>query len=107
MGYNGVAVIPPVDAVQEFNVLTNSMSARYGRTGGGLITAVTKSGTNDLHGTGWELLRNDELDANDFFANRSGANLQEFKQDQVGATVVVHLIRIKTFFLRRFAGLRE
>ncbi|PYV01244.1 MAG: hypothetical protein DMG26_13965, partial [Acidobacteria bacterium] len=107
MGYNGVAVIPPVDAVQEFNVLTNSMSARYGRTGGGLITAVTKSGTNDLHGTGWEFLRNDELDANDFFANRSGANLQEFKQNQFGATAGGHIIRNKTFFFGSYEGFRQ
>src|SRR5438093_1915697 len=107
MGYNGVAVIPPVDAVQEFNVLTNSMSARYGRTGGGLITAVTKSGTNDLHGTGWEFLRNDELDANDFFANRSGASLQEFKQNQFGATAGGHIIRNKTFFFGSYEGFRQ
>ena len=107
MGYNGVAVIPPVDAVQEFNVLTNSMSARYGHTGGGLVTAVTKSGTNSLHATAWEFLRNDELDANNFFANRSGANLQEFKQNQFGATAGGHIIRNKTFFFGSYEGFRQ
>ncbi len=107
MGYNGVAVVPPVDAVQEFNVLTNAMSARYGRTGGGLITAVTKSGTNDLHGTGWEFLRNDNLDANDFFANQSGASLQEFKQNQFGATAGGPIIRNKTFFFGSYEGFRQ
>ena len=107
MGYNGVAVIPPVDAVQEFNVLTNSMSARYGRTGGGLITAVTKSGTNSLHGTGWDFLRNSALDANNFFSNESGAKVQALKQNQFGGTVGGPIVRNKTFFFGSYEGFRQ
>jgi hypothetical protein len=79
MGYNGVAIIPPLDAVQEFNVITNSPGARFGRTGGGLTTAVTKSGTNEFHGDIWEFLRNDKLDANNFFANSAGAAKPPFR----------------------------
>ena len=86
MGYNGVAIIPPLDAVQEFNVITNSPSARFGRTGGGLTTAVTKSGTNEFHGDVWEFLRNDKLDANNFFANSAGAANPPFRQNQFGGT---------------------
>jgi Carboxypeptidase regulatory-like domain/TonB dependent receptor-like, beta-barrel len=107
MGYNGVAVIPPLDAVQEFNVLTNSFSAKYGRTGGGLTTVVTKSGTNNFHGTGWEFLRNDNLDANDFFANRSGAKLREFKQNQFGVAAGGPIIRNKTFIFGSYEGFRQ
>ncbi|MGA2632542.1 MAG: hypothetical protein ABSG54_20290, partial [Terriglobia bacterium] len=72
MGFNWVAVIPPLDGTQEFNVLTNSYPAKYGRTSGGVITVVTKTGTNSFHGTVSEFLRNDKLDANDFFTNREG-----------------------------------
>jgi hypothetical protein len=107
MGYNGVAIIPPVDAVQEFNVLTNSFSAKYGRTGGGLTTVVTKSGTNSFHGTAWEFLRNDNLDANDFFANRSGKELGEFKQNQFGVAAGGPVIRNRTFVFGSYEGFRQ
>jgi len=106
MGYNGVAIVPPLDAVQEFNVLTNAMPAKYGRTGGGLITTVTKSGTNAFHGTVWEFLRNDELDANFFFNNATGQDLGEFKQNQFGATAGGPVFRNKTFFFGSYEGFR-
>jgi hypothetical protein len=107
MGFNGVGAVPPLDAVQEFNVLTNSFSAKYGRTGGGLTTAITKSGTNEFHGTAWEFLRNDNLDANNFFANRSGANKPEFRQNQFGAAAGGPIIRNKTFVFGSYEGFRQ
>jgi hypothetical protein len=107
MGYNGVAIIPPLDAVQEFNLLTNSPSAKYGRTGGGLTTAVTKSGTNSFHGDLWEFLRNDKLDANNFFANRSGASLAPFRQNQFGGAAGGPVIHDKTFFFGSYEGFRQ
>lgn len=107
MGFNGVAIIPPLDSVQEFNVITNAPSAKFGRTGGGLTTAVTKSGTNDFHGDLWEFLRNDKLDANNFFANASGAKLPPFRQNQFGGTVGGPVIRNHTFFFGSYEGLRQ
>jgi hypothetical protein len=107
MGYNGVAIIPPLDAVQEFNVITNSPGARFGRTGGGLTTAVTKSGTNELHGDIWEFLRNDKLDANNFFANSSGAAKPPFRQNQFGGTAGGPIIRNRTFIFGAYEGLRQ
>jgi hypothetical protein len=107
MGYNGVAIIPPLDSVQEFNVITNAPSAKFGRTGGGLTTAVTKSGTNNFHGDLWEFLRNDKLDANNFFANASGAKLPPFRQNQFGGTVGGPVIRNRTFFFGSYEGLRQ
>ena len=107
MGYNGVAIIPPLDAVQEFNVITNSPGARFGRTGGGLTTAITKSGTNEFHGDVWEFLRNDKLDANNFFANSAGAAKPPFRQNQFGGTAGGPIIRNKTFIFGAYEGLRQ
>src|SRR6185312_11542366 len=69
---NNIALIPTVDAVQEFRVLTNFYDAQYGRTSGGVINITTKSGTNDFHGTAYEFMRRYQLDANNISANAAG-----------------------------------
>jgi len=74
------------DAVQEFKVETNSFSAEYGRAAGGVFNVVTKSGTNDLHFTVYEFLRNDALNANDWFANQGGQSPPPLKFNQFGGT---------------------
>src|SRR6202165_3461850 len=61
-----------VDAIQEFSVLTSNYSAEYGFTSGGVINAVTRSGTNTFHGSVFDFLRNDKLDATNFFTNSTG-----------------------------------
>ena len=83
-GQGNLAYTPPVDAVQEFKVLTTNFSAEYGRTGGGVVNLVTKSGTNKLHGSAYEFHRNDELDANNFFNNRSSVRKQPFVYNNFG-----------------------
>src|SRR5262249_10823926 len=73
--------------IQEFRIQTNAYMAEYGRSGGGLVTLVTKSGTNELHGSVYEFLRNSKMDANNFFANRAGQQLASFKRNQYGASI--------------------
>jgi outer membrane receptor protein involved in Fe transport len=75
------------DAVQEFKVETNNFSAQYGRAGGGVFNIVTRSGTNQFHGTAYDYLRNDALNANTFFGNRAGTKRPPFRYNQFGATV--------------------
>ena len=70
-----VSYTPMVDALEEFKILTNSFSAEYGRTGGGVIIATIKSGTNGFHGTLFDFLRNDALNARNFFAPRDRISL--------------------------------
>ena len=82
-----VSAIPSVEGIQEFKIQTNAYSAEYGRSGGGVVTLVTKSGTNELHGGIFEFLRNSKLDANNFFANSAGLPLASFKRNQFGASV--------------------
>lgn len=75
------------DMVQEFKVETNNFSAEYGRAAGGVFNVVTRSGTNDLHFSLYEFLRNDKLNANDYFANRGGTQRAPFRFNQFGGTI--------------------
>src|SRR2546422_7119046 len=74
-----------VDAIQEFSVLTGNYSAEYGRTSGGVVNAISKSGTNAFHGDIYEFMRRDKWDANDFFSNASNQPKPRYKRDQFGA----------------------
>jgi carboxypeptidase family protein len=83
---NSPGISPPMDAIQEFKVATNTGS-EFGRSMGANVSMVMKSGTRDLHGTVYEYLRNDVFDANEFFANRSGLGKTPFRLNQYGATL--------------------
>src|SRR5258708_24681651 len=85
-------------------VQTNSYSSVYGRSGGGIMTAVTKSGTNSFHGSAFEFLRNNALNANNFFSNRSGAKIAPLHMDQYGGPVGGPIIKNRTFFFGLFEG---
>lgn len=111
---NQVSAIPQVDSIQEFKVNTSPYAPEFGRTGGGLISFVIKSGSNNLHGTAHEFLRNAELDANGFNANRAGQPRRSFKRNQFGGTIggpvllpKVYNGRNRTFFFFAYEGLRE
>lgn len=110
---NITALIPTQDSLQEFKVATNNLSPEYGRFAGGVVNFTTKSGTNQLHGSAWEFLRNKELNANDFFDNRSGITRPAFTQNQfgfnIGGPVYIPKVydgRNKTFFFVDYEGFR-
>jgi hypothetical protein len=81
---NNNSLVPTQDSLQEFKVQTNNLSPEFGRFAGGLINFTTKSGTNELHGGGWEFFRNKLLNANDFFDNQAGVGRPAFSQNQFG-----------------------
>ena len=93
-----------VDAIQEFTVLTSNYSAEYGKTSGGVINAITKSGTNQFHGTAYEFLRNSALDARNFF---DGPVIPPFRQNQFGGSAGGPIIKGKTFIFGDFEAIRE
>src|ERR1700722_13285727 len=101
-GIMGLTMLPSVEAIDEMRVQTNSYSASYGRSGGGITTMVTKSGTNSFHGDAYEFLRNNDLNANSFFSNRSGAAIAPLHEDQYGGTIGGPVIKNKTFFFFGF-----
>ena len=107
------AMQPPIDSIQEFTVQTNITSAEYGRAAGAAIAVATKSGTNQLHGSAWEFLRNNDLDANQWFNNFFNTPLGAYRQNQFGATAggpvyIPHIYdgRDKTFWFFSYEGLR-
>jgi len=104
---NYLLYIPPVDSTEEFKVLANPLSAEYGRTGGGVVSMVSKSGTNQYHGVAYEFHRNSALDANQFFNNRSGLPKTSFRRHQFGANIGGRIVKDKTFFFADFEGFRE
>jgi len=99
-------VRPAVEGIQEFKVLTNNAGAEYGRTIGAVVVVTTKSGSNQFHGSLFEFLRNDRLDARNFFA-RPDASKPPFKLNQYGASLGGPVIRNKTFFFANYEGYRE
>ncbi len=109
MGYNQPAYVPSPDALQEFKVQTNSMSAEYGRTGGAVINMVHRSGTSDFHGVLYEFLRNNSFDANGFFNNLNGRQKAAFRYNQFGFTAGGPLTpsRQSTFFFVNYEGIRQ
>jgi hypothetical protein len=99
--FNNLAFQPSVDTIHEFNVLRNSFSAEYGQ-GQSVVTAVTKSGTNNLHGSAFEFLRNDALDARNFFA----AQKPPYRRNQFGGTAGGPVIKNKFFVFGGYEGLK-
>ncbi len=94
-----------VDAIQEFKVQTNAYSAEFGRSGGAVINAVIKSGTNQVHGSAFEFLRNSSLDARDYFEDPAQKKAS-FKQNQFGGTIGGPILRDKLFFFGDYQGTR-
>ena len=99
----GFVLRPPVDAISEFRIITHNASAEFGNALGSTTNLVTRSGTNQLHGTLWEFLRNDAVDANNYFAQTK----EPLKQNQFGATVGGPIKRDKAFVFGFYEGFRN
>ncbi|MGI8743921.1 MAG: TonB-dependent receptor domain-containing protein [Bryobacteraceae bacterium] len=101
---SGLNVNLGVDAVREFSVLTSDYTAQYGLTSGGVVNAIFKSGTNTIHGSAFEFLRNSALDARNFF---DGKNIPAFRRNQFGASIGGPIKKDSTFFFADFEALRQ
>lgn len=99
-------MVPTVDSIQEFRVLTSNYSAEYGVAAGAITVVQTKSGSNALHGSLYEFLRNDKLDANTFFNNRSAIEKPSFRRNEFGGTFGGPIRRDKTFFFGDYQAIR-
>src|SRR5436190_8099069 len=102
-----VVIFPSVDALDEFKLQTSTYSAEFGRSLGGVVNLQIKSGTNDLHGSGFEFMRNDAFDANNFFNNKNNRAKPDFQQNQFGGTLGGAVFKDKTFFFADYQGHRE
>src|SRR3954464_9749029 len=101
----GLVLRTNVDAIQEFKIQTNSYSAEFGRSGGAVVNAIIKSGTNNFHGTVFEFFRNAALDARDYFEDPTQKKAS-FKQNQFGGTFGGPVIKNKLFFFGDYQGTR-
>lgn len=98
----GTLIVPNLDSIEEFRVLTNNFDAQYGNYSGGIVNAVTKSGTNSLHGSGFEFLRNTDLDARNFFSPERGF----YRQNQFGGTIGGPIKKNSIFYFGDYQGTR-
>jgi hypothetical protein len=104
---NSNVLDPNPDAVAEFRILTSDYTAEYGRNGGGIISVVTKSGTNQIHGSLFEFIRNRALDANDYFNKQQGLPRLDLKRNQYGATLGGRMVKDRAFFFAAYQGQRQ
>lgn len=104
---NLVVFNPNPDTVGEFRILLNNYTAEYGRNAGGIISVVTKSGTNEFHGTAYDYVRNDALNANSFFNNQTGLRKDILKRNQFGGTVGGPVKKDKLFFFSAWQSQRQ
>src|SRR5580658_3429743 len=114
LAINQYTVLPSIDAIEEFKVQSSDSSAEYGRSGGAQINVVTKSGTNEFHGTGFEFMRNRHLDAKNFFdqpyctaSSEAGTcgPIPRLDRNQYGGTIGGPIRKDKTFFFGSYEGL--
>jgi len=103
---NGAAIIPNLDSIAEFRIITNNFDAEYGNYSGGQVNVVTKSGSNGFHGSGFEFLRNTALDAKNYFA-LSTDKTPVFRQNQFGGTFGGPIKKDKTFYFVDYQGTRQ
>ncbi|KAA6456647.1 hypothetical protein DYQ86_24590 [Acidobacteria bacterium AB60] len=99
----GFVLKPPVDAISEFRIITHNANAEFGNALGSTTNIITRSGTNHLHGTLWEFLRNDAVDANNYFAQSK----EPLKQNQFGAAAGAPIKKDKAFFFGFYEGFRN
>src|ERR1700678_4801423 len=99
----GFVLKPPIDAIAEFRILSHNANAEFGRNTGSTTNIVTRGGTNSFHGAAWEFLRNDAMDASDYFTH----SVQPLKQNQFGATFGGPILKDKTFFFGYYEGFRN
>jgi hypothetical protein len=95
-----------VDAIQEFSVLTSNYSAEYGKTSGGVVNAITRSGTDAFHGSAYEFLRNSAVDARNYFEDPTQPKA-EFRRNQFGGTMGGPIVKNRTFFFVDYEGNRQ
>src|SRR5229473_4991265 len=100
---NGAAVVPNLDSIAEFRIITNNFDAEYGNYSGGQVNVVTKSGSNGFHGNAFEFLRNTAMDATPYFATA----VPVFRQNQFGGTFGGPIKKDKTFFFLDYQGTRQ
>ncbi|HEV3329516.1 MAG TPA: carboxypeptidase regulatory-like domain-containing protein [Bryobacteraceae bacterium] len=98
----GTSIVPNLDSIAEFRILTNNFDAEYGNYSGGVVNVVTKSGTNGVHGSGFEFLRNTDLDARSFFSPERSI----YRQNQFGGTVGGPIVKDKVFYFGDYQGTR-
>ncbi|MEQ1473526.1 MAG: TonB-dependent receptor, partial [Candidatus Acidiferrum sp.] len=99
----GFVIEPPVDAISEFRILTNTANAEFGHSAGSTTNIVTRSGTNEFHGAAWEFLRNDAFDA----SNALSRTVEPLKRNQFGGTFGGPVKKEKTFFFGYYEGIRN
>jgi hypothetical protein len=104
---NVIGVVLGVDAIQEFQVLTAGFPAEYGRATGGVVNAISRSGTNQFHGAVYEFLRNSALDANDYFTRSAGNPIPPFKRNQFGVSAGAPILKDRLFIFADYEGLRQ
>ncbi len=101
---NQIGYQPNVDALEEVKVVTGNAGAEFGNVGGASVVLTIKSGTNQIHGNAFEFLRNEQLDANGFFANRAGTKRQALRQNIFGGTIGGPIKKNKLFFFADYEG---
>jgi hypothetical protein len=96
--WGGALAAPGADSVQEFQIMRNAFDARFGRTGGGVVSMVTRGGGQGIHFAAWEYLRNAKLDANSFFNNRNGVAKQPFRRNTFGGNLAAPIWKQKGIY---------
>ncbi len=104
---NTLVMVPVVDSIQEYRVMTSNFNAEYGEAAGAITTVSTKSGSNQIHGTVWEFLRNDQMNANSYFAKQNGVRRAPYRRNTFGATIGGPIVRNHTFSFGDYQGIRQ